>query len=266
MVWPVNFGERDKWWGLLVDGFTEPNYCMPYNFGYYRVFFEAYGFKDYFQQYTYSMPVQTKLPEIMQAKADRIARDPGYSFQHFRKKDMEKFAEDFLYIYNKAWSKHAGVKGMTKTQGMSIFKKMMPLLDEKIIWFGYYEKEPIGFFIMIPEVNQLFKHVGGKLDLLGKVKFMYHKLTGSCRKMFGVAFGIIPEFQGKGLEGALVMATAKVVQPLKRYDEFQMNWIGDFNPQMIHICESVGAQVVKTHITYRLLFDPTKPFQRAPVI
>lgn len=263
---PVNFGERDKWWGLLVDGFTEPNYCMPYNFGYYHTFFEAYGFKDYFQQYTYSMPVQTKLPEIMQAKADRIARDPGYSFQHFRKKDMEKFAEDFLYIYNKAWSKHAGVKGMTKTQGMSIFKKMMPLLDEKIIWFGYYEKEPIGFFIMIPEVNQLFKHVGGKLDLLGKVKFMYHKLTGSCRKMFGVAFGIIPEFQGKGLEGALVMATAKVVQPLKRYDEFQMNWIGDFNPQMIHICESVGAQVVKTHITYRLLFDPTKPFQRAPVI
>jgi len=22
---PINFGERDKWWGLLVDGFSEPN-------------------------------------------------------------------------------------------------------------------------------------------------------------------------------------------------------------------------------------------------
>ncbi|MDW8288789.1 MAG: hypothetical protein RMJ89_12020, partial [Flammeovirgaceae bacterium] len=33
---PINFGDRDKWWGCLVDGFTEPNYCMPYNHAYYR--------------------------------------------------------------------------------------------------------------------------------------------------------------------------------------------------------------------------------------
>ncbi|MBY0425436.1 MAG: hypothetical protein K2Q22_07365, partial [Cytophagales bacterium] len=111
-----------------------------------------------------------------------------------------------------------------------------------------------------------FKHVNGKMDTLGKLKFLYHKLIGSCRKMFGVAFGIVPEHQNKGLEGAIVMAAAHVIQPMGRYDEFQMNWIGDFNPKMIHICESVGATVAKTHITYRLLFDPNKPFSRAPVI
>ena len=35
---PINFGNRDRWWGLLVEGFTEPNYCMPYNFLYYKWF------------------------------------------------------------------------------------------------------------------------------------------------------------------------------------------------------------------------------------
>jgi hypothetical protein len=54
---PINFGERDKWWGLLVDGFSEPNYNMPWNFAYYQEFFENYGFKLYFKQYTYARNV-----------------------------------------------------------------------------------------------------------------------------------------------------------------------------------------------------------------
>ena len=28
---PVNFGERDRWWGLLVEGFAPPVYCLNYN-------------------------------------------------------------------------------------------------------------------------------------------------------------------------------------------------------------------------------------------
>ncbi|MDX2196691.1 MAG: hypothetical protein NW207_09760 [Cytophagales bacterium] len=264
---PINFGERDKWWGCLVDGFElEPNYCMPYNFSYYKNLFENFGFKNYFEQYTYSMPVQTVMPEIYQQKADRIARNPLYSFKHFDKKQLEKFSDDFLYVYNKAWSKHDGVRGMNKAHAMIMFKKIYQILDEEIIWFAYYENEPCGFFIMIPELNQIFKHLNGKLDWIGKIKFVYHQWMHTCKKMFGVAFGIIPEHQGKGLEGAIVMAAAKIVQPKARYDIFEMNWIGDFNPKMIHLIEQVGAHVVKTHITYRYIFDTNKPFSRAKVI
>jgi hypothetical protein len=49
-------------------------------------------------------------------------------------------------VYNKAWVKHEGVKGMQKAQAMSIMKKLKPVLDEHLIWFGYYEKEPVRFF------------------------------------------------------------------------------------------------------------------------
>ncbi|HPA23429.1 MAG TPA: hypothetical protein PLU18_09300, partial [Ferruginibacter sp.] len=34
---PINFGERDKWWGLVTSGFQEPLYCMNYNPPYYRI-------------------------------------------------------------------------------------------------------------------------------------------------------------------------------------------------------------------------------------
>ena len=40
---PVNFGETDKYWGLLVEGFTHPSYEIAYNPPYYRELFETYG-------------------------------------------------------------------------------------------------------------------------------------------------------------------------------------------------------------------------------
>ena len=48
---PINFGERNAWWGLLVDGFTPATYEMNYNLPYYKALFENYGFKIYFKQY-----------------------------------------------------------------------------------------------------------------------------------------------------------------------------------------------------------------------
>ncbi|MFN8437234.1 MAG: hypothetical protein U0V72_06285 [Cytophagales bacterium] len=267
---PVNFGDRDKWWGLLVDGFYEPNYCMPYHHKYYRQLFENFGFKEYFKQYTYHRKVEGQLPEIYQAKADRIARDPHYKFVHIDKKNLEKFAEDFRYIYNKAWVKHTGVREMPKAQAMSVMNKLKPVLDEEIVWFAYYKDEPIAFFIMIPELNQLFKYLNGKKPSLKEpiaaIKFLWHKYTGSCKRMFGVAFGVIPEYQSRGLEGAIVMAAAKIVQPKAKYTDFEMNWIGDFNPKMMHIAESAGGSIYKTHITYRYITDSNIPFERMPII
>lgn len=264
---PINFGDRDKWWGLLIDGYTEPNYGMFYHFPYYKELFESYGFQIYFKQYTYARPVMKELSDKVADKANRIAQNPSYSFRHLRVKELERYAEDFRTIYNKAWVKHKGVKEMPKAQAMSIMKKMKPVLDEEIVWFAYFDNEPVGFFIMLPELNQIFKHVNGKLDLIGKLKFLWHKWRGTCKKMFGVAFGIVPEHQGKGLEGAIVMAAAQKVQKANfRYKDFEMNWIGDFNPKMMHVAESVGGEICKTHATYRKLFDESKPFKRADII
>jgi len=83
--------------------------------------------------------------------------------------------------------------------------------------------------------------------------------------MFGVVFGVVPEFQGKGLEGAIVMAAAKVVQ-VGRYNEFEMNWIGNFNPKMIKVAEAAGGKIRKVHITYKYIFDQSKPFYPMKVI
>ncbi len=264
---PINFGDRDKWWGLLVDGYDiEPNYLQHYNFTYYKDLFEAYGFQTYFQQFTYGRKTRDPLSPKLARKAEKLSQDPAYTFRHMRLRELEKYTEDFRVIYNQAWGGH-GVPDMNKAQAKAIIGQLKPIIDEKIVWFGYYNQDPIAFFIMLPEVNQIFKYVNGKLDLLGKLKFVWHKWRKTCNKMFGLVFGIVPAHQGKGVEGALIMAARQMVQDdYHRYEDFEMNWIGDFNPKMLRVAEQVGGYIAKTHVTYRKLFDESKEFKRHPFI
>ncbi|MFD2999057.1 hypothetical protein ACFS7Z_01690 [Pontibacter toksunensis] len=265
---PINLGERDKWWGVLIDGFHKPNYCMHYNYPYYKDLLENYGFQTYFLQYTYHRAVEDPLTPEYNEKAQRILRDTRYQFRHLDKNDLMKFAQDFRIVYNKAWTKHEGVKEMSEAQASAIMKTLKPVLDERIMWFSYFEEEPVGFFITIPELNQLFQYVNGKMDFWGKLKFVFHRWRGACTTMYGIVFGITPEHQAKGVEAAMVVSAGKLVQnnPSIPYKDLQMNWIGDFNPKMMKVVEQVGSRILKTHATYRYLFDRTKEFKRMPIL
>lgn len=265
---PVNFGDRDRWWGLMVDGFHAPTYCMNYNAPYYQQLFESYGFQVYFKQFVYYRTVEEKLEPEVYRKATAILENPDYHFQHISKNELKKYAEDFRTVYNKSWTKFEGVKAMSEAHAMSIMNQLKPVLDERIVWFGYYKNEPISFFICLPELNQLFKYTNGQLDLWGKLKFAYHRWKGDCKGMFGIVFGVAPEHQRKGVETAMVVSSSKVIQNNSSipYKEFQMNWIGDFNPKMMNVAVQVGGRIYKTYHSYRYLFDRTKEFKRMPIL
>ena len=264
---PINFGERDMWWGLLIEGFDlEPNYRCNYHPPYYQELFEAYGFMIYFKQFTFGLDVFARFSDKIYEKAKKVFQDPDYHFEHLRISNIEKYIEDFRTIYNKAWARH-GVPKLSSLQAKALMMQIKPILDEKIIWYGYYKDEPIAIYMNIPEINQIFKYVNGKLDLIGKIKFLYHRWRKSCKKMLGLVYGIIPEFQGKGVDGALIVATGKMVQEeYPRYPRLEMNWIGDFNPKMIRVAQQLESHVVKTQATYRKLFDESKPFKRMKII
>ncbi|HEY1025210.1 MAG TPA: hypothetical protein VGE26_08620 [Sphingobacteriaceae bacterium] len=266
---PINFGDRDRWWGLLVDGFHPPCYCCNYNPPYYRDLFEQYGFNVYFKQFTYYRDVQEQLETRYSTRAEAIMNNPDYSFEHLTKGKLDKYTDDFRTIYNKAWARHKGVGEMAQQHARQIIGKLKPVIDEHIAWFAYFKNEPVGFFLSIPELNQLFvKDVNGKLDLSGKLRLLWNKWTGRCKTMYGIAFGIVPEHQRKGVETAMIVSAANFIQnnPRVQYQNLQMNWIGDFNPKMMNVAEHIGGKIYKTHHTYRYLFDRTKEFKRHPIL
>jgi hypothetical protein len=265
---PINFGDRDKWWGLLVDGFHEPCYQCNYNPPYYQELFESYGFQLYFKQYTYWRNVREELDTKYAERAGRILANRGYTFDHAHKNNLQKAAQDFRIVYNKGWAKHAGVAEISKEDAEGLMKNMKAIIDPKLIWFAYYEGQAVGFFVSIPDVNQLIvKFLNGKLTLYGKLLFAWRKLKKKCKTMFGIVFGVVPEHQRKGVEIAMIVAARDSIQKRDMpYEELQMNWIGDFNPKMMRVAEQIGAEIYKTHHTYRYNFDRLKQFERYPVL
>ena len=263
---PVNFGERDRWWGLLVEGFQPPVYCLNYNPPYYKELFENYGFKVFFEQTCFALKVKDRLQQKFYDRHAALAQDPNFSAMYIQKSQLEKFAKDFTIVYNKAWAGHGGLKELSNQVVLKMFKAMKPVMDERICWFTYYKHKPIATWINLPDLNQWFKYLNGKFDLWHKLKFLWIKKTKACKKFTGLVFGIVPEFQGKGVDAYMIMEGAKIIQVQMLYDDYEMQWIGEFNPKMINVAESLGTYRSRKLITCRYLFDRTKEFKQHPIL
>ena len=265
---PINFGERDRWWGLITMGYFEPLYCMNYNPPYYVTLFENYGFKAFYNQVCFGLDAAKKLAQKTLDRYKALVDNPDFSMKLMRKNELEKFAADFTVIYNKAWAGHGGLKQLAKEQVLIMFKKMKPVMDEKVIYFAYCKTDPIAMFVNLPDINQYFKHLNGKFGLLQKLQFVWRQKFRRSKKFVGVVFGIIPEWQGKGIDAFIIGECSRIVQvdPLL-YTEYEMQWIGDFNPKMINVAESLGDTFRSRNLaTYRYLFDRTATFKRHPMV
>jgi hypothetical protein len=264
---PINFGERDRWWGLLVEGFQPPVYCLNFNPPYYKELFESYGFKNFYNQVCFGLDPTKELSQKILDRHKQLSANPDFKARYLDKNQLEKFAADFTTVYNKAWAGHGGLKELKKEQVVTMFRMMKPVMDEKIVWFVYHKEEPIAIFTNIPDLNQWFKYLNGKFDLWHKLKFLWIKMKKPNRKFTGLVFGIVPEFQGKGVDSYMINEAKMVVQPMKQYTDYEMQWIGEFNPKMINVAETFGDTFRSRKLTtYRYLFDRTKEFKPHPVL
>ncbi len=264
---PVNLGERNMFWGLLIENFVDPPiYGTNYNPPYYVRLFEGYGFHLYFKQLFFKRSTLKPTEPIFQRKYNQMSADPDIRVCDVRGMSQEKIAEDFRTVLNAAWVDHENFKPMTAETAKKAIKAMKPVMDPRIVVFVYHKEKPIAFFVNLPELNEIFRYVNGDLDWKGKLTFLWHKWKGTAKTMTGIVFGVVKEWQGKGVEGVMIVHTSKWLIRTGRYTETVLTWIGDFNPRMLKVCENLGAHNYRTLATYRYLFDRTRPFERLPII
>ncbi len=274
---PINFGERDRWWGLLVKGFEPPLYGLNYNQPYYQALFENYGFRGYFNQVCFSLKVGERIQEKFYKRHAECARNPNLRAEHIRVNNLEKYARDFATVYNKAWAGHGGMKKIEEKVAIQLFKSMKPVMDERISWYVYNGDEPVAIWVNLPDLNQWFKYLRGKFGLVDKLRFLWYKKTRHNSKFVGMVFGIVPEWQGKGLDSYMIVEGCRVIQGISIkdgqytlgkpiYDDYEMQWIGEFNPKMINVAENLGTYRNRILTTYRYNFDREKEFKPHPIL
>jgi len=263
MTGPINFGENDTNWGCLVQGFVPQAIGMTYNFPYYRELFESYGFKLYYRQYSFHLDLTKPFPERFWKIAEWIQKREAYSYKHLDMKKLSSFVEDTVTIYNAAWPLLR--EDFTPLDPASLYdelRKIRSIMDPELIWYAYYNHEPIAFFMLLPDANQIFRHLNGKLHLINKLRFLLYKKKKTITRARGTAAGVVPKFQNSGVESGIFYQLRQVMDTKPHYNQIELSWVGDFNPKMIALYQATGATHAKTHHTYRYLFDRDKSFKR----
>ncbi len=263
---PINFGENQNHWGLLVDGFMHQAYGMQYHQPYYQKLFEQFGFRTFYKQYSWHLDLTIPFPERFWNIAERVVKRPGVVCRHFRFDNKKKFVDDLIEIYNSTWETFKeDSTAMNADDLLNTLDDARDIIEEEFIWFVYKDNEPAAFFVMFPDANQIIKHLNGKLNLLNKIKFAWLKKQKTITRTRALVMGVKPKFQRLGLESAIFWQLRDVFSKKPHYTEIELSWVGDYNPRMIRLYETTGAKPAKTHITYRYLFDRKAEFKRFPI-
>jgi hypothetical protein len=253
MEGPVNFGENLMWWGLLIEGFTMPYYGMNYNPPYYRSLFEQYGFAIAYEQISNRIDVNAPFPQRFEKIASWVASKKNNSFRHFEPRHFDKFAHDFMDIYNDGWKDFDQFTPVTSASILENFNQMRPVMDKNLIWYAYVNDDPAALLLVLPDINELIAGLNGRLDLIGKVKFLWNKKTRKHRRLRAVIMGTKEQYRNHGLESTLFIKLKEYVLSLHQYEELELSWVGDFNKKMLSIHGATGAKPSKKHATYRYI-------------
>jgi hypothetical protein len=250
MIGPMNPSTNDEC-GLLVDGFdASPYLMMSYNPLYYPSLLEAVGLKKAKDLYAYFLEESTFLRDRLNRIAEKLAKkEPKLRIRPINLRRLDEELKIVKDIYNHAWSKNWGFVPLTEAEIDDLAKNLKPLLVPDLVLFGYWEDEPVGFSVSLPDYNQVLKRLDGKLGPLGILKFLY--FSRKIRTIRVMLLGVKHSFQKRGVEGLLYIETFK--RGIKKgYFSAECSWILEDNILMQHGIEAMGGKRYKTYRIYEM--------------
>lgn len=236
---------------FLVDGFdSPPMVMMPYNPPYYAEFMERDGWHKAKDAYAYDFPLDKPLsPEF--EKAYRIACKSGVSFRPIRTKGKE-FEQDAIALYhlfNRAFAPNWSSTPRSQEEFMAEAKDLQSLVDPDVFPVAEYNGEMVGFFMGLPDYNIPLKHLNGKFNWLGILKFLWYRRQIDRARV--IAICSLPEYRRKMVPLALIYLGMQAgSQKGKPYKRAELSWVFEDNYPSRKLIEASGGKIYKTYRIY----------------
>lgn len=257
---PINFGERDKFWGLLVRGWYRPIYQETYNPPYYQEFFEQAGYQPHEQCLTMRGVVAEFPGERLGKLAARVRERYGLYTEQIQAGNLRKGADDFAEAYNAAFNHWPYFKPLTGDDIYPTFQQMKPIMDPHLTCIAYNrEGRPIGLAGLIPDINCFLQGLRGRLNWVGLPKFLYRlKFQKHPRNCKGIAFGIAQDYQRQGVYPLMVdaMFQSGDRHTSRTYRYVDMATIRGHNKLMVDTCRQMNTDIHRVHLAYRKALQP----------
>ena len=236
---------------FLVDGFdSPPMVMMPYNPSYYRQFMEQDGWYKAKDAYAYDFPLDKPLPAEFE-KAYRIACKSGVTFRPLRTKgkEFEQDAISLYHLFTRAFANNWSSTPRSEEEFLEEAKALQSLVDPDVFPVAEYNGEMVGFWMGLPDYNIPLKHVGGRLNWLGILKFLWYRRQIDQGRV--IAICSLPEYRRKMVPLALIyLGMQGGIQKGKPYKRAELSWVYEDNFPSRKLIEASGGKIYKTYRIY----------------
>ena len=247
---PINLSTHNSCL-FLVDKFDEPPIMMtPYNPPYYPEFMDKSGYYKGNDAYVYNFPLDKPL-DLKFEKAYRIACKSGVTFRPLRTKG-EEFEQDCRDIYNlvgQVFTKNYSYSYRTVEEFLSQAKDLQDMADPDVFPIAEHEGKMIGVWMGIPDYNIVLKHIKGKLNWLGIIKFLWYRRQ--IDQGIVPLIACLPEYRRKMVPLALVyLGMQGGIKKGKPYKRAELGWVWEDNSASSKMIEAAGGKIYKTYRIY----------------
>jgi GNAT superfamily N-acetyltransferase len=251
VIGPVSPSTNDEC-GLLIDGFNYPPVLLtPYNPPYYQDLIESFGFEKGNDLYAYDIPATVINDEKMMAKLERMARliksKENIVTRKINMKDLDNEVKRLEIIYNDAWEKNWGFVPLTSDEFEFMKGNLKALVDPDIVFFAEVNGEPAGFSLALPDYNQIFKKLNGRLFPFGVFKILMGKKKIDNLRVWSM--GVRYKYQKRGIDSVFYLEIIKEGNR-KGYRGAEISWVLESNVLMRQTAEKLGAHIYKTFRIY----------------
>ena len=241
--------------GLLVEGFEiDPAVMMPYNPPYYAELIEGCGLTKAKDLYAFrvkeeSFVVSDKLTKV----ADRAKKKDGLTVRIVDMKNFDAEVQAVRKVYNDAWSVNWGFVPVHDEEFQHLAKDMKQIVDPEVVYIaerqveGSAERQPVGFMLAVPDLNQALKRLYGRLLPLGIFKLLWYSRKITSIRV--ITLGVVKDYQGIGIAAVFYDEVYRRGRA-KGYSSAEASWVLEDNILMIRAIEMLGAKRCKTYRIY----------------
>jgi hypothetical protein len=133
---PINLGDRNMFWGLLIENFTDPPiYGTNYNPPYYREPAGELRLQGLLQPAVLQAAVEVPRPAHLPPEVQPAEERSGHPHARRVGAAWNRSPSDFCTVYNDAWVDHENHKPMELATALKIVKAMKPVMDPRLLIF-----------------------------------------------------------------------------------------------------------------------------------
>jgi GNAT superfamily N-acetyltransferase len=249
MVGPMDFTTNDEC-GVLIDGYDQlPTILTNWQHPYYPGLIEGAGLTKAMDLYMWNLEVsdRTRVHDAIWRVAAEVESKHGITVRPMRKRDLQAEINRFLEVYNAAWERNWGFVPLTEDEVRHYAKQLKPLLDENWAFVAEKDGETLGAALTLPDYNQVFLRMNGRLFPFGWAKFLYYKRKISRVRVF--ALGVKREWQHTGIAAKFYELHFDAAERTPQSGG-EMGWILESNKSMNRAMEGMGGRIVRTYRVY----------------